>query len=159
MIGGGDWAADRIVPDAVRAIVSGHELVVRNRRSTRPWQHVLEPLSGYLALGAALRRDASFAQAFNFGPDSGAVRTVGDLVRLFVRRMPGLRVLDRTDPNAPHEAKTLTLDSSKAARLLGWRPSWDFRAAVAATAAWYRAVQIGAPARETTDAQIRDFLK
>ena len=159
VIGGGDWAADRIVPDAVRAIVSGHELVVRNRRSTRPWQHVLEPLSGYLALGAALRRDASFAQAFNFGPDSGAVRTVGDLVRLFVRRMPGLRVLDRTDPNAPHEAKTLTLDSSKAARLLGWRPSWDFRAAVAATAAWYRAVQSGAPARETTDAQIRDFLK
>ena len=159
VIGGGDWAVDRILPDAMRAFLSGKALIVRNRRSTRPWQHVLEPLSGYLALGAALRRDAGFAEAFNFGPDAATVRTVGDLVRALRRRFPDSKVVDRTDPAAPREAVLLTLDSGKAARRLGWRPRWSFAKTVAATADWYATVADGRSARLATDEQIRDFFR
>ena len=159
VIGGGDWARDRIVPDAMRSFLSGKPLIVRNRRSTRPWQHVLEPLSGYLALGAALRRDGRFAGAFNFGPDARTVRTVRDLVAELRRSFPSASVSSIEDPAAPREAKQLTLDSGKAAEMLGWRPKWGFAKTVRMTALWYRAVADGAGARETTDGQIAEFMK
>ncbi len=159
VIGGGDWAKDRIVPDAMRAFLSGNELVVRNRHSTRPWQHVLEPLTGYLLLGLALQDDASYAEAFNFGPDANTVRTVNDLVKQLKTSFPNARVLDKTEPNAPQEAKLLTLDSSKAYLRLGWMPQWGFSKTVRRTAEWYKTVAGGQSARSVTDAQINEFLK
>ena len=138
VIGGGDWAQDRIVPDAMRAFFGNRRLVVRNRNSTRPWQHVLEPLSGYLVLGAALFEDRKFATAFNFGPDPKSVRTVGHLMASLLPLFPEVEVEDLTDPDAPKEAKLLTLDSAKAKRLLGWKPRWDFKRTIWETAEWYK---------------------
>ena len=151
VIGGGDWAADRLVPDAMRAFLSQRPLVVRNRHSTRPWQHVLEPLAGYLTLGAALAAGRLVegpmldpaADAFNFGPSAACVKTVGDLVAELVKAFPSARVEDYSDPSAPPEAQLLQLDSTKAARMLGWKPRWTFAETIAATAAWYRAVAAG----------------
>lgn len=159
VIGGGDWAKDRIVPDAMRAFLSGNELIVRNRHSTRPWQHVLEPLTGYLLLGLALQDNANYAEAFNFGPDANTVRTVNDLVKQLKARFPTARVLDKTEPDAPREAKLLTLDSSKARLRLGWTPQWGFAKTVRMTAEWYKAVAEGKNARSVTDSQIKEFLK
>ena len=164
VIGGGDWAADRIVPDAMRAFLAGRPLVVRNRRSTRPWQHVLEPLCGYLTLGAALDAGTAgaggadpAAWAFNFGPDAACVKTVGDLVRELRRHFPAAQVEDRTDPRAPKEAQRLQLDSAKASATLGWMPRWDFRRTISETARWYTAVAAGEDPRCVTDAQIEAY--
>ena len=154
VIGGGDWAADRIVPDAMRAFLSGRTLTVRNRKSTRPWQHVLEPLCGYLML-AASKEDA----AFNFGPDEATVKTVGQLVAELKRHFPKAQVVDRTNPEAPKEAKLLRLDSAKAHKVLGWKPRWDFKRTIAATAEWYKAVAGGADVRRITDLQIESYFK
>ena len=153
VIGGGDWAADRIVPDAMRAFLAGRTLTIRNRKSTRPWQHILEPLCGYLML-AASDEDG----AFNFGPDEATVRTVGQLVTELKRHFPKARSADRTDPKAPKEAKLLQLDSAKAHKVLGWKPHWDFRRTIAATADWYKAVAGGADARLVTDLQIESYF-
>ena len=138
VVGGGDWAKDRIVPDAMRAFFGDRHLVVRNRNSTRPWQHVLEPLSGYLLLGAALCQDGKFATAFNFGPDPKSVKTVGQLIESLQPLFQEVEIEDLTDPNAPKEAKLLTLDSAKARRFLGWKPRWDFRRTIWETAEWYK---------------------
>ena len=162
VIGGGDWAADRLVPDAMRAFLAGRPLRVRNVDSTRPWQHVLEPLSGYLALGAWLRNgggdgDAPSSAAFNFGPDSGCVKTVGDLVAELRRHFPSAEVEESRDLHAPPEAKLLRLDSAKAAEMLGWRPHWNFAETVAFTAEWYRAVAAGADAHTECRRQLEAF--
>ena len=144
VIGGGDWAADRIIPDCIRALQKGKPIPVRSRHATRPWQHVLEPLSGYLWLGACLtlpklrqRELSDLASAFNFGPNRDANRTVKELVEEVLRHWPG-RWQDKTDPNAPHEAGLLQLSTDKAAALLGWFPVWSFSGAVAETVQWYR---------------------
>ena len=158
VIGGGDWANDRIVPDAMRAHAAGESLVVRNRYSTRPWQHVLEPLAGYLALGAALKKNAAVASAFNFGPSSATVKTVGALVRELKRTLPDLSVEDCSEPNAPIEAKLLRLDSRLAKKALGWTPRWDFRKTVAATAEWYDRFYCGENSRKLTLAQIKEYF-
>lgn len=142
VIGGGDLAVDRIVPDMIRARQAGRPLTVRNPSATRPWQHVLEPLSGYLWLGACLAspRLAAFpnevATSFNFGPNPEAVRSVGDLVDGFVRAWPDLRV--EAGPPGPHEAAKLSLSIAKAARVLRWSPIWDFNRTVECTADWYK---------------------
>ena len=159
VVGGGDWALDRIVPDAMRAFLSGGELAVRNCRSTRPWQHVLEPLTGYLMLGKALCEGQKYAQAFNFGPDRRTVRTVGDLVNELIKSFPNAHVVDRTSPGAPREARLLTLDSTKAAKVLGWVPKWGFPKTVRMTAEWYKSVAEGGDARAVTDRQIWEFLR
>ncbi len=145
VIGGGDWAKDRIVPDCVRALQTGQAIQVRNRRATRPWQHVLDALSGYLWLGAALARPElarapldSLAGAFNFGPGHDANRSVASLVTAVLRHWPG-RWEDRTDPHAVHEAGFLQLTTDKAHALLGWEPVWRFEEAIAHTIEWYRA--------------------
>ena len=153
VIGGGDWAADRIVPDAMRAFLCGRTLTVRNRKSTRPWQHVLEPLTGYLTLGLS-----ECDGAFNFGPDEKTVKTVGQLVTELKRHFPKAKIADRTDPKAPKEAKLLRLDSAKARKSLGWTPRWDFRKTIGATAEWYKAVAAGADVRLVTDLQIESHL-
>ncbi len=146
VIGGGDWAADRIVPDCIRALREGEAIPVRNRTSTRPWQHVLEPLSGYLSLGQQMAealgaRDASaldrLCAPFNFGPNLPSNRTVAELVEEVLRHWPG-KWLDQSDPHAPHEAGRLNLTIDKAFHLLRWAPVWTFEETLDATVAWYR---------------------
>lgn len=139
VVGGGDWALDRIVPDSIRALQRGEAIPVRNKQSTRPWQHVLEPLSGYLSLGAQLKQaDADqLCSAFNFGPALTSNRSVSDLVQELLEHWPG-EWADRSDPNAVHEATLLNLATDKAFHLLGWSPVLSFRDTIAKTAAWYR---------------------
>lgn len=161
VIGGGDWAADRIVPDCMRALGRGEAIPVRNKVSTRPWQHVLEPLGGYLTLGAALdarERFEAVASGFNFGPDPSANRSVLDLVQEILRHAPGDWV-DRSDPNAPHEAGLLNLDITKAHDVLGWQPHWMFEKTIEATVTWYRAIRDGVDAVTTTQAQLNDYME
>jgi CDP-glucose 4,6-dehydratase len=158
VIGGGDWALDRIVPDSIRALIDGRAIPVRNRHATRPWQHVLEPLSGYLWLAARMAADAKLATAFNFGPAHDANRTVGELVTELLRHWPG-SWSDQTQPAAPHEAGRLQLSTDKADALLGWSPTWNFSEAIAATVNWYRTAHTATPAaiRSLTLNQIADY--
>jgi CDP-glucose 4,6-dehydratase len=160
VIGGGDWAADRIVPDCIRALQAGKEIAVRNKTATRPWQHVLEPLSGYLALAAGLYTSENpepLCSAFNFGPLLNANRTVSDVVSEALKHWPG-EWIDQSDPNAPHEAGKLNLTTEKAFHLLGWQPQWDFETAVQKTVEWYRAMHEGADPAELTQRQIKEYL-
>lgn len=139
VIGGGDWAVDRLIPDLVRAAVSGKPLVLRNPKSTRPWQHVLEPLSGYLMLAQRLWDDrARYAEAWNFGPRDDDARTVEDIVALAARKWgDGLKWVAGAGLQ-PHETRMLKLDCSKAAGA-GWRPLLRVEEAVDWTIEWYRA--------------------
>ena len=150
VIGGGDWAADRIVPDAMRALGQGQAIGVRNPAATRPWQHVLEPLSGYLCLaerlsghgGAEGAGEADLASSFNFGPQLEANRPVRSLVEEALRHWPGSWA-DQSDPTSPHEAGMLNLVIDKAHHQLGWAPRWDFATTLERTVSWYRRVQAG----------------
>lgn len=164
VIGGGDWALDRIVPDAVRALQRGESIPVRNRHATRPWQHVLEPLSGYLTLAAALstaEAESEVCSAFNFGPALGSNRNVESLVREILAHWPG-DWQDRSDPEAPHEAGRLNLAIERAFHLLDWLPVWGFETSVEQTIGWYRAAHEQTPdagaLRRLTLAQIHRYV-
>jgi len=160
VIGGGDRSRDRIVPDAIAALEAGKPIVLRNPRATRPWQHALDPLHGYLKLGAALARDPKgFAGPWNFGPDEHSIRTVDDLARKTAAAWGGGEVVHQPDPAAPHEATLLHLSSDKAHRLLGWRAQWDFGRAVAETAGWYRAVDDGTAPLDVSRRQISAYMQ
>ena len=146
VVGGGDWAEDRLVPDCIRALSAGKPVPVRNPNFTRPWQHVLEPLSGYLLLGARLeevrqKKSAAeigrFAQAFNFGPEPDANRSVRDVVEEVLRYWPGSW---EQIPQEKHlkEAPLLSLAIDKAGEILDWHPCWDFAETIHQTVAWYR---------------------
>ncbi|MEI8309890.1 MAG: CDP-glucose 4,6-dehydratase [Verrucomicrobiota bacterium] len=142
VIGGGDWAQDRIVPDCIRALEKGEAIPVRNKTATRPWQHVLEPLGGYLLLASQLAslssvQSSASATAFNFGPALDSNRTVADIVQEILKHWPG-EWQDKSDPGAPHEAGKLNLATDKAFHLLGWQPRWDFPTTIEKTVAWYR---------------------
>ena len=159
VIGGGDWAKDSIVPDAMRALAKGEVIPVRNKFSTRPWQHVLEPLGGYLALGAALAKRERFGEVcggFNFGPDPKADRTVGELVEEMLKWRKG-EWEDRTEPGAVHEAGLLNLDIRKARKVLGWKPKWDFAETVKNAVLWYKAVADGESPIALTQKQIQEY--
>jgi CDP-glucose 4,6-dehydratase len=158
VIGGGDWAQDRLVPDAVRALSSGETLAVRNPRATRPWQHVLDALCGYLLLAERLHTDgSSFAEAWNFGPDSGAERSVSAVLETLARAWGDAVSAQDEAASGPHEANRLALDSSKARQRLGWRPRLDFEAAIALTAQWYRRHGRRTPAAELIAADIESY--
>ena len=157
VIGGGDWAVDRIIPDCVRALGRSEPIAIRHPGATRPWQHVLEPLSGYLWLAACLS-DPQFspvhsqlASAFNFGPGPEANRTVQELVVEVLKTCSGSWV-DKSDPHAVHEARLLQLNTAKAKALLNWAPVWSFPEAVRETMTWYRQN----PSGQDTDA-VRAF--
>jgi CDP-glucose 4,6-dehydratase len=159
VIGGGDWAPDRLVPDLVRAALDGGETLLRNPRATRPWQHVLEPLHGYLLLAQRLlAAPESHSEAWNFGPAAGDNPSVASVVAKFAAFWPdGLRWRVDDSPQ-PHEATSLQLDSGKAVSRLGWRPRLALDDAVRLTAEWYREFANGRPSlRETTEAQIRYY--
>ncbi|MHB1323596.1 MAG: CDP-glucose 4,6-dehydratase [Coriobacteriia bacterium] len=138
VIGGGDWANDRLVPDCARALSAGKPVLVRNPASVRPWQHVLDPLSGYLHLVASLLSHPQLAGAFNFGPGPSSDAEVAEVVELFVRGWGGGTWESPLSDDQPHEAGVLKLDIGKAERMLGWRPLWDLGETVERTARWYR---------------------
>jgi CDP-glucose 4,6-dehydratase len=141
VIGGGDWAQDRIVADIARSLSAGQPVPVRNPRAIRPWQHVLEPLGGYLLLAARMLAgpDGSrLAEAWNFGPSSVEVVTVGELVALFVAAWGSGSWKDVSTPDQVHEAHLLRLSIDKAVTRLGWQPRWPVRETVRRTAVWYR---------------------
>ncbi len=145
VIGGGDWAEDRILPDAVRALQADEAIVVRQPAAIRPWQHVLEPLAGYLLLAERLHQGELSESVFNFGPAAAESRSVGDVVQTFLQHWPGQWRVQQ-DPQAPAESGKLQLNSERAQQLLGWRPVWSFEQAVARTALWYGAVHEGSRA-------------
>ncbi len=163
----GDFAKDRIVPDIVRAAMAGQPLRVRNPLSVRPWQHVLEPLGGYLLLGARLldgtaQERARICEGWNFGPNVEDTRTVGDLVEAFIAAAGEGTWIDDHRPGEPHEAKLLRLSIDKAHARLGWMPRWGFQRTVETTAAWYAALRRGAgrdELRSLTLSQIRAYLE
>jgi len=164
-IGGGDWAPDRIVPDCVRQLKESRPVAVRNPAAVRPWQHVLEPLSGYLALAARLDQGkgeaplAELCSGYNFGPQSNSLRTVRDLVEAILQTWPGTW-RDHSDPQALHEAGLLGLAVGKAERVLGWRSTWDFATTVRRTANWYKeACADPSRVRELTQADIAAYVE
>ena len=153
VIGGGDWSQDRLVPDLMRAALAGEPLVVRAPNAIRPWQHVLNPLSGYLKLIEALWQDPSLQGGWNFGPAHGDAKTVREVVARLRERWPDpLEVVEGDD--ARGEATWLALDSSKAHTQLGWSPTWDLDAGLDATVEWFEAHRRG---EDVTLDQIRRF--
>jgi len=140
VIGGGDWSPYRLVPDVMRAAAAGEVTEIRNPRSSRPWQHVLEPLAGYLALGAGLFEGRKeLTEAWNFGPDLSGDITTGELCELMAPNWPAIKCELAPVPAGPHEASLLMLDSTKARRRLGWGPVWDVATTLQRTVEWYRA--------------------
>ena len=160
VIGGGDWALDRIIPDCIRAVRMKQSIQVRNKIATRPWQHVLEPLSGYLWLAATLNSQPSnldsLSSAFNFGPSLTSNRTVAELVQELVKHTGG-QWTDASDPHALHEASKLNLATDKAFHLLDWKPVWSFEKTVAMTAEWYLAEASGKSSLAHTRQQIEVY--
>lgn len=158
VIGGGDWSAERLVPDILRAWQSGEQVVLRYPQATRPWQQVLEPLMGYLMLAQGLFEEPEkYAQAWNFGPDSSSVATVQTIVSELAQRWP-TPVRWSVDPQAhPHEAGLLALDSSKARQWLGWQPRWSLHESLQRTLDWHMAWQDKRDMHTFTRAQIADY--
>ncbi|MCH7691845.1 MAG: CDP-glucose 4,6-dehydratase [Proteobacteria bacterium] len=160
VIGGGDWTTDRIVPDCMRALKEGAGIVLRNPDATRPWQHVLEPLSGYLLLAARLLEDPGrHSGAWNFGPRPGSVRTVRELAETVVRDWGGGDITVKREPGDRHEATLLHLSIDKAQTGLGWSPKWDAGRTIAETVSWYRAVHDGESPVDATRRQIKAFME
>jgi CDP-glucose 4,6-dehydratase len=171
VVGGGDWAKDRIVPDCVAALAAGRPIVVRNPKGVRPWQHVLEPLSGYLLVGARLMGAgpgaepadrARFCEPWNFGPHVDDARTVREVVEAVIREWGSGAWEDRHDPAAPHEAGLLRLSIEKAQARLGWLPRWRFDETFRRTVGWYRAWHEGTRGdalRALTVKQIHEYME
>lgn len=160
VVGGGDWSEDRLIPDAARAAARKEALLIRNPSATRPWQHVLESLHGYMLLASRLLAgETACADAFNFGPDAADNVSVADVLSRLQTHWP--EITWRLDPqaaDAPHEAHFLYLDSSKARRQLDWTPTWELPTALQKTAQWYRAVaRQPSAAREITEQQLEQF--
>jgi CDP-glucose 4,6-dehydratase len=139
VIGGGDWSEDRLVPDIVRAVEAGRPMIIRNPEATRPWQHVLDPLSGYLLLGQRLLEGKKeFAQAWNFGPSDEDSLPAAEVVRRIKSHWDAFEYVLQPKAEQPHEAGLLKLDCAKARTLLKWRPVWDSAKTFEKTAEWYK---------------------
>jgi CDP-glucose 4,6-dehydratase len=158
VIGGGDFANDRIIPDCVRAAKKGEDIIVRNPYSTRPYQHVLEPVTAYLMIVKAQYEDPALASWYNVGPDDCDCVTTGDIVDMFCDKWGNIKRVDRIDPNAPHEANFLKLDSSKLKKTFGWRPTWHIDETVDRICEWNRVWFDGGNIPAIMDKQINDFL-
>jgi CDP-glucose 4,6-dehydratase len=156
VVGGGDWSADRLVADLARAVAEGRSLAVRSPRSIRPWQHVLDSLSGYLCVGESLLNgNRAHAEAWNFGPSQHDAQTVTQVLDALRRHWPAAQWHAQPDAAGLHEAGVLTLDSTKAATLLGWRPTLTIDAALRMTALWYQ--QFFASGQAITRSQIEEY--
>ncbi|MDO4935180.1 MAG: CDP-glucose 4,6-dehydratase [Phascolarctobacterium sp.] len=158
VIGGGDFATDRIIPDCVRAAMQGENIIVRNPYSTRPYQHVLEPLMAYLMIASAQYQDGKYAGWYNVGPDDVDCFQTGALVDLFVKHWGnGLKLINKHD-GGPHEAGFLKLDSTKLKQTFGWQPKWNLETAVTKTVEWTKVWQSGGDVRACMDRQIEEFI-
>jgi CDP-glucose 4,6-dehydratase len=159
VIGGGDWAEDRLIPDFIRAINNNEKVKIRSPHAIRPWQHVLEPLSGYLALGAKLySEEAEYAEGWNFGPDDSDARPVEWIINR-ICTLWGDDASYEIDTNPqPHEATYLKLDCSKAKTRLGWYPKWDIDTAINRIVEWTKAYNQGADMRSVCKKQIREYF-
>lgn len=156
VIGGGDWAQDRIIPDIMRANVKNKVVQIRSPEAVRPWQHVLEPLVGYLMIGARLiNREDKFADAWNFGPSPDDCCSVGELTKKVEKQWSNLK-FEYGNRKGPHEAAFLLLDSLKARRLLGWKPIWNLDQAIYRTINWYK--KYYEQNYVATNDDIRDFI-
>lgn len=156
VIGGGDFSVDRIVPDCVRASINNQPIVVRNPHSTRPYQHVLECLRGYLTL-AIKQYDKSYIGSYNFGPDDSDCVTTGTIVDLFCKNWNGASWINKSD-GGPHEANFLKLDCSKAKSVLNWYPLWGIDTALQKTVEWYKAYADKCDLTLITDKQIKEYF-
>ncbi len=161
VIGGGDWAEDRLIPDLMRAALEDRVVHVRSPESVRPWQHVLNPLSGYLTLAQALWTSPDLAGGWNFGPSDEDARPVRWIVERIATLWPQLRWVDHSQPDRPqpHEARYLKLDSSRARAHLGWKSRWGLGEGLDATVAWYRALHAGEDVSALTEAQIEAYQR
>ena len=157
VIGGGDWAQDRLIPDAVRAWSAGRELVIRNPHATRPWQHVIEPLAAYLCLAERLWSAPQLAGAYNFGPLPHEAVSVGDIVKIASIAYPESVSSYQNNSIDPHEADWLELETAHARQALGVAPRWGLTTAIARTMDWYRAQAAGADARALCEADFTAF--
>lgn len=139
VIGGGDWQKDRLIPDCIRALENSEDIKIRNPEAIRPWQHVLEPLSGYLLLASKMYQEpGKFSGAWNFGPNYDSIVTVGKIVSMLVEKWEGGKWLDISNKNEPHEANLLSLDISKARNFLNWHPRWNIQKCIEKTMEWYK---------------------
>jgi CDP-glucose 4,6-dehydratase len=160
VIGGGDYSADRLVPDAARAFSANRDLEIRNPDAVRPWQHVIEPLSGYLLLAERLALDpVRYAGGWNFGPPQEDMAPVSRVIDLLAAQWGRSKGYIRQPGDHPHEAAMLTLDSSKACHELGWAPRLSLEQATGWSAEWYRAVEAGVDARVLSQMQIRQYFQ
>ena len=159
VIGGGDWAQDRLVPDLMRSFIAGKKTLIRNATSIRPWQHVLEPLSGYLELARhAFLKPAAVTGGWNFGPADSNAKPAGILADLLVQRWGGDAGWERDSAPQPHEANLLKLDSSKARNLLGWHARLNFGATLDWVSEWYKAFANGSDMKTVTERQIDQYM-
>lgn len=158
VIGGGDWAKDRLVPDVIRSLIGLEPIMIRNPEAVRPWQHVLDPLSGYLLLAEKLASGNSyFAEGWNFGPEMSNTRSVKMIVEQLVREWDDTNaVIDFLGTQEPHEANLLSLDISKAQMKLGWKPTWDYKTVISKTVNWYKR-QLSDDAVRLSIEHIHDF--
>lgn len=158
VIGGGDFANDRIIPDCIRAAIKHEDIVVRNPYSTRPYQHVLEPVYAYLMIAAMQYQDQKFASWYNVGPDDQDCFQTGALVDLFVKQWgEGLKWVDKYD-GGPHEANFLKLDCSKLKTTFGWKPHWNLETAIEKVVEWSKVWIAGEEIRPVMDKQIKEYL-
>ena len=158
VIGGGDFANDRIVPDCVRAAIEGKDIIVRNPHSTRPYQHVLEPLAAYLIIAQKQFEDKKYAGFYNVGPDETDCVTTGNLVDTFCAKWgEGIKWIDRYD-GGPHEANFLKLDCSKLKTTFGWKPRWNFDTAIEKSVEWSKVYAAGGDVVACMDKEIEEFF-
>lgn len=159
VIGGGDWSPDRLIPDCIKALRAGDPIVIRNPVATRPWQFVLEPLSGYLDLALALLdRPQQLTGGWNFGPYGSNFLTVEDVAQCVIANWGEGTIRKDYDPNAAHEATLLHLSIDKAVSVLGWHPAYSGQEAIAVTTEWYRQRHEGVPAYDISVRQIKEFV-
>jgi CDP-glucose 4,6-dehydratase len=159
VIGGGDWAVDRIIPDCIRAIELEKPIHLRNPLATRPWQHVLEPLSGYLLLALRLiEKPLAYAGSWNFGPSSKEVRTVFEVAEHLIARFGQGSIVSNASGKKHHEASLLQLNCDKAHQELGWYPRWDFARTLDMTSDWYKQIHADAEAKDVTRQQLYDYF-
>lgn len=159
VIGGGDWARDRIIPDCIRAIEADEPIRLRNPAATRPWQHVLEPLAGYLLLAVRLYEEPScWSGSWNFGPSTHEVRTVKNVAEVIIEHLGKGRIEIVESKTQAHEAHLLQLNCDKAHQLLGWYPRWNSDKTLEATALWYKTIMSSHDAEQITRTQIHEFF-
>ncbi|HZG86172.1 CDP-glucose 4,6-dehydratase [Paenibacillus sp.] len=160
VIGGGDWATDRLIPDCVRSLLNGEKIVIRNPSAIRPWQHVLEPLSGYLLLAEKLfEGNGKYAEGWNFGPNDDDAKPVEWIVRKLCEKWPDSAGYNVDNNPHPHEANFLKLDCSKAKTVLGWHPAWSLDEALSQILKWVYAYRDGEDMRKISMEQIAEYTR